>query len=157
MDELRWWKIKECELDLLWVWMGLFLLYPCLWIILEWVKTHFYAHMPFLLLYNSYSIWEYLDFIIFFHLHFEFEHLFFWYFHRYKLQRTQDVIILGGGGGGCQPFPYILLFVQLSEESLIQIVPKTLQSAFVYQLWKNPEWNLKNQTRLRNYDYFSTI
>ena len=39
----------------------------------------------------------------------------------------------------------------------LQIVPKKLQSALGYRLRKNPLWNLKNQTRLWNYDYFSTI
>ena len=51
----------------------------------------------------------------------------------------------------------------------IQIVPppppppphkkkkKKIQSAFGYRLRKNPLWNLKNQIRLSNYDYFSTI
>ena len=34
---------------------------------------------------------------------------------------------------------------------------KKLQSAFGYRLRKNPLWNLKNQNRLWNYDYFSTI
>ena len=40
---------------------------------------------------------------------------------------------------------------------IIQIVPKKIQSAFGYRLRKNPLWHLKNQTRLWNSDYFSTI
>ena len=41
--------------------------------------------------------------------------------------------------------------------TLYRLSPKKLQSAFGYRLRKNPLWDLKNQTRLWNYYYFSTI
>ena len=49
-------------------------------------------------------------------------------------------------------------WLQTSHVSLrYRLSPKKLQSAFGYRLRKNPLWNLKNQTGLWNYDYFSTI
>ena len=40
---------------------------------------------------------------------------------------------------------------------IYKLSPQKLQSAFGYRLRKNPLWNLKNQTKLWNYDYLSTI
>ena len=52
---------------------------------------------------------------------------------------------------------YIWLSPRLHRKIVLQIVPRKLQSAFEYRLRKNPAWKLRNQTRLLNYDYLSTI
>ena len=58
----------------------------------------------------------------------------------------------------CHKFFHLLLFLLIYIFTFLNTdCPKKIQSAFGYRFQKNPLWNLKNQTRLWNYDYFSTI
>ena len=79
------------------------------------------------------------------------------YIHTFTYIRTYNILVQTCTYVHTYVYTTTYMYMHTHILKLYRLSPKKLQSAFWYRLWKNPLWNLKNQTRLWNYDYFSTI